>query len=521
MICTTTMSESRTAPVLARRCRWNAVITLCVPYLVVVATLTIAIITPALADSSKSSSDQGRAAKQTAQPPAPLPDVLRPYRVQVIVSIQDDTTLPAATQSHWARDIQSQLQSRFRQMWDVTVRLADSRQQLTDSHIASLTEESPWLTERKEVLDKLMLLSITVDGGRLMLVGREYDVTTRTLGEVHRQQILDRRQLPAEVATMLSAAFRPIVNVDIIEENKIECLMRAGELPPQDPALSQLRPGDYLVPYLRYLDRDQNVRMIQDIPWTFLQVEDLTRSRVRLSQISAFRAPIPASRRRVEVVALRVRPFLPSTEIFVYPRGRRGSPLAGVRCQVTDRLPTEEDPVTDRLRLSTDRLGIVTIPADRKRVLSYLQIYSGEALLARVPLIPGRVRHLELEVPDDSARLNVEGEVDLLAGELIDVVATREVLMARARGAANQSKWDDVDRFLKDLGQLPTQEQFLSQVETLQVQAVYAARQAKDRVAESRIKRLCAGIRESATQHLDPFRIVDFRQEMASLRPRE
>lgn len=217
---------------------------------------------------------------------------------------------------------------------------------------------------------------------------------------------------------------------------------------------------------------------------------------------------------------MRIRPFLPATEIKVIPRGNPRNPLVGYRCEVLDRLPQGDDEVEDRLKLSTDRRGIVTVPVDPETPLKHLIVYSGQSVLARLPFIPGNSPRLEVEVPDDRARLTVEGEVSLLQGELIDIIATREVLMARARAAADKEQWEQVDRFLEELEKVPTQEQFLDRIETLEVQAVYAARQAKDRAAERRIQQLCSGIRNSAEQHLDPFRVRDFRNDINMLRPR-
>ena len=121
---------------------------------------------------------------------------------------------------------------------------------------------------------------------------------------------------------------------------------------------------------------------------------------------------------------------------------------------------------------------------------------------------------MEVEVPNDRARLNVEGEVALLQSELIDIVATREVLMARTRGAAKTKNWDNVGKFLSQLQDLPTLDEFNSRIDSLQVRAVQSAKIARDRVAEIRVKRLCTGIATAAKKHLDPFRIAEFRREM-------
>jgi hypothetical protein len=294
--------------------------------------------------------------------------------------------------------------------------------------------------------------------------------------------------------------------------------VRAGEFLPLDPSDAPLRPGDYLTAYLRYLDRQRNVRQMQYLDWTYLRVESVDRARVVCSTISAFRAPLGGSRRRVELMAIRARPLLPATDLRLTPRNDPLNPMVGFRVDALDRMPTQEDPVADRLSLTTDRRGRVTLPADPAKPLRYLLVHSGQSVLARVPFVPGLVDRIELSTPNDTARLEVEGALSLIEGELIDNLARRGVLMARARKAAASEKWDDVDGFIKEfnaLPELPAVEQRIAAIET---PAVQTARQLKDRVAEARIKRMCREIREIAAKNLDPDRIKEFRDEMVELR---
>jgi hypothetical protein len=456
---------------------------------------------------------------------APPPFILDPYRVRVQISFATDPAFLMGTAERVTAAVDRLLSSQFRQMWDLTTTQAAGDEYLTRRQLLRLREQDPIPgldaeDDQQPQPDKIFLVTVGHKAGRYEVHTREWDRSSRLLGSVHVRRTFDRRVLASQMAQAIAEAFRPLAQLEVLDEDRIEFLIRAGELPPRDPDVTPFRPGDYLVPYMQLMDRNREVQQIRPIPWSYLQVEEITRSRMRLSMTSAFGAPIPASRRRVEVMAMRIRPFLPATEIKVFPRGNPRNPLVGYRCEVLDRLPEGDDEVEDRLKLSTDRRGIVTVPVDPENPVKHLIVYSGQSVLARLPFIPGNAPRLEVEVPDDRARLNVEGEVSLLQGELIDIIATREVLMARARSAADKEEWEQVDRFLEELAKLPTQEQFLDRIETLEVQAVFAARQAKDRVAERRIQQLCSGIRKSAEQHLDPFRIRDFRQDMNSLRPR-
>jgi hypothetical protein len=110
--------------------------------------------------------------------------------------------------------------------------------------------------------------------------------------------------------------------------------------------------------------------------------------------------------------------------------------------------------------------------------------------------------------------MNVEAETDLLQSELIDIVAKREVLMARARGAAKKANWEQVTEITKEVTSLQTLEQFTARIEALKLPAIQAARQSKDKGQESRINLMCKQIATLATTHLDPLKVKEFLTEM-------
>jgi hypothetical protein len=183
-----------------------------------------------------------------------------------------------------------------------------------------------------------------------------------------------------------------------------------------------------------------------------------------------------------------------------------------------DRLPTEEDPVEDRTTYLSDRRGLIVVPSDPDNPLRHALVHSGGAVLASVPLIPGLEHRMALELPDDRARLNVEGELAMMEDDLIDAVASRSVIMTRARGAARAERWDDVDVFLEELNGLPDFAQFDRRLNAVRLPAEQTARQLGDRVAQSRIVRLCREFREIAEVRLSGDVIRDFETEMNQLR---
>ena len=238
--------------------------------------------------------------------------------------------------------------------------------------------------------------------------------------------------------------------------------------------------------------------------------------------VSTFRrSPLAGSRRRVELMGIAARPLLSETELTLVPRVDPLNPLVGHRVDVMDRFPTVDDPVEDRLTLLTDRRGVIVVPADSDAPLRHVLVHSGGAVLASVPFIPGLERRTTLELPDDTARLSVEGELQMMEDDLIDVVASRAVIMSRARGAARGGRWDDVDGFLDELDELPTFEQFDQRLTAVRVPARQTARELRDRIAESRIVRLCREFREVAETRLSADIIREFHTEMDELRSAE
>ncbi len=464
--------------------------------------------------TSKESSVEVTEVVEVKIPPPPPPAILQPYRVMAYVSFETNPMLPATTQSTTTFGLKKHLESQFHNMWVLDVARGTGETLLATEQLSVLSEESIPTSFMNSEYDKIFLSTVSHQAGKFTILSREWDTNSRTIGSLYTSVIADRREIVASLAHNIAEAFRPLANLEVVNDNVIEFLVRGGEFLPRNPDMQQFKEGDYLVPYMRFLNRKREVQKIQQLPWTYMKVESVTRSRIRVSVTSAFGNPVAGKRRRVEMRAIRIRPYLPATEIFIYPRGEKQNPLVGVRCEVMDRVPTEEDPVDDRLKLETDRRGIVTVPVIKKSPIQFLYVYSGQALLAKLPFIPGNSPRLEVEVPNDRARLNVEGEVALLQSELIDIVATREVLMARTRGAAKTKKWDNVSKFLNQLQDLPTLTEFTGRIDSLQVRAVQAAKLARDRVAEIRVKRLCSGISSSAEKHLDPFRIAEFRREM-------
>jgi hypothetical protein len=177
-------------------------------------------------------------------------------------------------------------------------------------------------------------------------------------------------------------------------------------------------------------------------------------------------------------------------------------------------------PVTKNPRLVADRKGVVQLSVDlapEGRPV-WLLVHSGQVLLARVPFLPGTREAVVLELPDDSFRLETEGEIALVQARLVDTVARRAVLMSLARARAKAGEWDAVTGYLKDLDGMPKAGSFAGEINVIRLNSRNAARARRDATTEQRIQKLCNETLELVTNYLDEEKLKELRDEINELR---
>jgi hypothetical protein len=204
--------------------------------------------------------------------------------------------------------------------------------------------------------------------------------------------------------------------------------------------------------------------------------------------------------------------------VRLVPRNNPSKPLAGHQVDVVPKLKVKDEPASEPATLYTNRGGSALISAAPELPVVWLYVHSGSNLLARVPFVPGLEPEQTLELPDDTLRLSVEGEIAVLRARLIDTVAKRAVTMARAKQFANAGDWKNAPAQLAELEKLPTAKEYQAQLTAIRVSAVERAQQLRDRAAESRINKLCTETSQTITQYLDPDKIRQLKEELNELR---
>jgi hypothetical protein len=274
-----------------------------------------------------------------------------------------------------------------------------------------------------------------------------------------------------------------------------------------------------------YYDRNKSLKKKHELPWSYVRIDELRGPTGTGTVISGLRSPLAGKARgRIEKVAVASRPVYPETRLQIGVQNQPARSLAGYRLELRPKLPepktepaAEEPQDEDVITLLTDRVGEVRLTPDPQQTSMWIYVYSGDLLLARIPFVPGSLPFLRLEVPDDSIRLQVEGDLQTLQNELINQVAERNTLIAAARNASKKGDWQRVEVLRKQMEGLPSKSSFQEKLAGIRVPAMNAAKARKDRAAQVRIERLCKDVNELMDRYLNADRIKQVQEELELL----
>ena len=103
----------------------------------------------------------------------------------------------------------------------------------------------------------------------------------------------------------------------------------------------------------------------------------------------------------------------------------------------------------------TDWRGQIAI-APSAAPLRLMYVKNGGQLLARLPIVAGYHSQQVAEVPDDNPRLQAEGFIRGMNGQIMDLVAQRQILTAHIRKRITENKLDEAQQLLEQLRTLKT-----------------------------------------------------------------
>jgi hypothetical protein len=339
--------------------------------------------------------------------------------------------------------------------------------------------------------------------------------------------VMDRREIPVTILRQCRDLMRPMGIVEQATKHTVRIRLRAGELTPPDPSFVQMKRDDLLLPIFAFRDKNKVVERLQSIPWTYIVVEETDGSTIQGAIRSGLRMALSGKKRgRVDTIVVALKPQYHSTQIELSTQTKPQLPLVAHRIEVrsSNITPGSKSDDTDNDQdatllneLLTDRRGLTRVSVETDHPLVWLFAYSGDHLLVRVPCVPGIAPTLRLEVPNDSARLTAEADLQMLQGEVIDAVAFRNTAIATIRAAAKKDDWDTVTNKLDMLKRHQDVGALNDRLIAVRVAGTEAAKARKDRAAEVRINRICDDTATLIKAHLDGEKLRILIEEMEIL----
>ncbi|MFN0050733.1 MAG: hypothetical protein ACKV0T_00990 [Planctomycetales bacterium] len=451
---------------------------------------------------------------------------LQPYRVRVEIAQNAPPDFSASSRQQFLRALANALERSPGSLWQVVVTADQSARPAGLQPLERVLPAALAARATAENVDKLYLLSVESEGGRYRVAGREWDHSTAQLSPVRVRELAERRALVSAAQELLRDLFRPVGTIEQVKGGPVTLRLWGRGLVDPQADWTPTAAGSLFEAYYRYLNKDRQVERIQQVPWTYLALEESEEGATSVTVTSGLRTAFSGRRRRIESVALGVAQPLAETRLTLItrPPGRR--PLAGVEVEVSSAAhPPRNDAETSTvqpplLRLVTDRQGQVRLPTaiGESHQPVWLFVRSGQNLMARVPFVPGIRADETLELSDDQLRLDVEGQVAQLQSELIDAVARRAVLAAQARLRAKARDWPRVEQCQQQLAAMPAEKSFAADLNAIRINGLERARAQKDRLTELRIRKLCDETQELIAGYLGPDKMSELQEELAELK---
>ncbi|MCH2210493.1 MAG: hypothetical protein MK110_04275 [Fuerstiella sp.] len=482
-----------------------------------------------------------------------VPFRLCSYRVRISVSMTGAVGGRSFRPRRLLDDIRQAVSRMYGRMWQLDVYAADWLRPGTPIQIAELDVADLIDAERllqpsgeREVedgelalnrypeseSDKAMLLGVAASTAGFEVICREYDTRTHDLSPAIRQFTPDRKFVAAIAARLVRDSFRPCLKyVRRYRDNQnhefMQLQLQAAEIVPPDPSALQIRAGDVLRPFKRFMNRKDStqLRRLRPLPLTYIRVkfvdQEVTRGLVTgvlLTHTPV--SPFGVRGRGLEQIALRQRPVVPSSTVRLVERSVDNKPLVCQRLSVVYKLRREDQDELAQLKLISDRNGEVQIAVHEGFSTVWLYVYSGRTLLALIPYAPGLQTSDTIELPDDSIRLSVEGDLQLFQDELVDSIALREVQFSLARRAAKERRSEDLQKYLDEYAAHKTFEEFAKSLNLIRVSAENRAKRQQNRTEQRAILKMCNRMQNTLEHYFNAERLTRRKSELNDLRAR-
>lgn len=429
------------------------------------------------------------------------------YHVQILLAIDAPGGVAEQLTNDLPRYLQDRVETSLIPAWSCNVHLATRAQRVrTFANIdASSTVPPPDLPNDQ---DKRLLVTVRWTPEYTELTAREFDRFIQHWGAPIRRESRQDEALPEQVFALIWQTFSPLAQLepDPKDPQRVVLKPRGALLPRAAGAPPLARPGDVFQPMLRRTTRSGELEKdgIQNVPWTYIEAAEVKGDAIIGRVQSASRHPFAARRQgRIEQLAVALRADPDATVLRLHSRTAADKPLSGY--EVFSQNPGEE--ALSRIGLS-DTAGELSIPPGKTRI-QFLFVKHGGQLLARVPVAAGAEQRVDVPLPDDDTRLTAEVRLSAIREDLIDVVARRNILIARARQKIKKKDFKAAEELLRTLDDLPARPQF-----DLTLKTAAASLRSNDPQMQRRIDQLFNATKTLFAQYLDLRPINQVKDEL-------
>jgi hypothetical protein len=423
--------------------------------------------------------------------------------------------------------------------------------------------------------DKRMFLSVTALPAGYRLRCCEWDGYVHRWGTIQQRMVSQRSQLSENGFQIMREVFAPLAVVHIqamdgggkedgqahqdqqdrtSRDKQVLLQVKGSQLIRESVGQLFFHAGDVYQPLLRRTDRSGDLLGVSAVPWTYLELDSLESESIDSERgpelngglesdeslaedglkagsnkpdagegaSTQWKANIHSGLRRPFGIRLRGRSALlalalhsadsTTSQVRFHARHNPAQALAGY--EVFQQLRENS---SSRWLGFTDSRGTITVDSEplsedqeRARVITLLLRSDGH-LLVKVPLVPGAARLVEVPIVDDMARLQAQARLVEVREQLIDLVARRNILLARARQQFSEGHLEQAQDFLDKLNALPSRSQFNQILTTAEKQP---GSQSKDPQVQSRIEKLFANTRSLLGRSLSSRPLSDLQSEV-------
>ena len=434
-----------------------------------------------------------------------------PYRIDAVVALDVAGGLAERLASELPRHLEGRAVSSMGPTWLLKPQIATGVQRhLVLSNITTIAD--PPAAQFRTDGDKLLLIAIKWQADGFEITAREFDRFVQKWGMPLRRDLRQADMLGEQAFALASQAVASLARFepDPNDSRRVLLQPRAAALARPDPDATWTQAGDVFLPMIRRTTRSGELVQggAQPVPWTYIEAVEVDGDKIVGRVHSGTRQPLPARRQgRIEPIAIALRADPGETTLRLESRTDADKPLVGYDVFAQD---TGEEATTP-IALS-DAEGRVQVPAGGTRV-QIVFVKNGGQLLARFPLVPGAESEVDVPLPDDDMRLAAEARLATLREEVVDVVARRNILMARARQKINEGDFAAAQELLQALDELPGRAQF-----NLTLTTAMRLLRSDDPQMQRRIDQLFEATRAVVNQYLDVRPISDLHNELREAR---